>query len=164
MFLTACGESGENVTLAPSVPAAEHPTMHREELRRIAGVDQLPTVVDKTAFREKMSAYRSEALGNAKFAKSALVDVSIDAHGRVNSVAVVPRPPELESSPQPRAFLQEPDGSLRPLNSVDDPAVGRAAQSILRDVRFNPAIRDGKAVAYTLRMTVSFSADQTRVK
>lgn len=38
-----------------------------------------------------------------------------------------------------------------------DPAFGAAARSALREVRFHPATRDGRPVAFRLRMSVRFS-------
>lgn len=58
-----------------------------------------------------------------------------------------------------RMVLRERDGRERMHEVRRDPGVFPAAEAVLRDVQFKPAMRDGEPVAHTFRMTISFPPD-----
>jgi outer membrane biosynthesis protein TonB len=126
--------------------------MTPDELRRTAGVDRLPAFADTDALRGAMRRHHPPALREAGIGGSVLADVDIDAHGTVQSVAIVPRPAGVRAS----MVLQAADGTERIVHPADDPAFGPAAEAALREMRFIPALRDGRPVPFTLRMTIRF--------
>jgi hypothetical protein len=83
---------------------------------------------------------------------SVLVDVRVAADGGVEEVEVVPRPAGIHAA----MILREPDGSSRRVEPNDDPAFGPAARAALMETRFTPALRDGRPVPFTMRMTIAF--------
>ncbi|HLL84469.1 MAG TPA: energy transducer TonB [Longimicrobium sp.] len=87
-------------------------------------------------------------------AGSALLDVHVDAEGRVSEVDIVNRPGNAEHQTN-RAVLEGQNGT-EVLETNDRPEFGAAAQAALRQTRFQPALKEGKPVAYKLRMTVQF--------
>jgi outer membrane biosynthesis protein TonB len=126
--------------------------MTPEQIRRTTGVDRLPQVVDKAAFAASLQRHYPTDLRAERASGSALVDVLVDEAGRVASVTAIDRPAGMRSV----LILEEKDGSQRRLIPNDNPAFQTAAAAALREVRFSPAVRDGLAVPYTMRMTVSF--------
>lgn len=118
----------------------------------MTGVDRLPVPADRAAFMASLAAHYPAAHRAAGVTGSALVDVAVDAEGKVAAVEVIPRPQGMNAI----LVLRGKDGTERQVTPQDDPAFGAAAQAALRGVRFTPAMRDGKPVPYTLRMTVTF--------
>jgi hypothetical protein len=126
--------------------------MTPEQIRRTTGVDHLPQVVEKPAFVTSLQRHYPADLRAQRASGSALVDVLVDESGQVASVTAIDRPRGMRSV----LILEEKDGTQRRVTPDDHPAFQAAAASALREVRFSPAIRDGLAVPYTMRMTVTF--------
>jgi len=156
-ILAACGSEnpGSKTPTAAPQTAARTEKMTPEQLRRTAGVDRLPMPADRAAMQASMRRHwpaDPQAVG-----ASATVDVSVDATGRVT--AVTPAPAGADGAPRPRMILEEPDGTRRVREVRRAASAFPAAQAVLRDVRFTPALRDGQPVAHTFRMTISFTPD-----
>lgn len=154
VLLGACREGGGNSQ--PTVSDRQFVEEHRmrpEQVRQITGVDRLPEVVDKAAFRASIERHYPADLRAQETSGSALVDVLVDADGTVASTTPIDRPAGLRAV----MILEEKDGSQRRITPNDHPAFQAAAVSALREVRFSPAVRDGKAVPFTMRMTVTFN-------
>jgi outer membrane biosynthesis protein TonB len=118
----------------------------------MTGVDRLPQVLDRAAFRAGIErAYPAELRAEGT-SGSALVDVLVDEAGRVASVTPIDRAAGMRAV----LILEEEDGSQRRVTPEDHPAFQAAAVSALRDIGFSPAMRDGQPVPYTMRMTVTF--------
>jgi hypothetical protein len=126
------------------------------DLRQIAGVDVLPRLLNAPELAESMKRHYPAALRGHGSAGSVLVDVSIDEQGRVTGVTALPAPTlqahGLKGSRPDLASL--PAQAATPASTVQ---FGDAARAALGTARFSPAQRDGKPVAFTLRMTVRFS-------
>jgi hypothetical protein len=129
--------------------------MTPEQLRRTAGVDRLPTPADPAAMQASIR--RHWPSDPAAIGASATVDVSVDATGRVT--AVKPAPTGARGASPARMILEEPDGTQRVHEVRRAASAVPAAQAVLRDVQFAPALRDGQPVAHTFRMTISFTPD-----
>lgn len=157
VVLAAC-ESQDHTSRVPTAApqaAARTEKMTPEQLRRIAGVDRLPAPADVGAMQASMRRHwptDPQAVG-----ASATVDVSVDATGRVT--AVTPAPTGARGASSARMILEERDGSQRVREVRRAASALPAAQAVLRDVQFAPALRDGRPVAHTFRMTISFTPD-----
>jgi hypothetical protein len=135
--------------------------MTPEALRAMTGVSALPRPADKTALLHAVQRhYPAELRRNGERAL-VLVDASIDATGHVTSVEVVQSP---IGDAHHRAVLVSRDPvtgneTQRTLagDGTYDPAFGPAAQAAVREVRFTPAMRDGTAVPFLMRMSVEFT-------
>lgn len=96
---------------------------------------------------------------------AALVDVTVDERGAVRGVALVDAAPTAGVAPgvQHRVVLRSrPPGSSEVserevMPGHDNAAFGPAAVAAVREMRFEPATRDGAAVATTFRMTMAFT-------
>lgn len=132
--------------------------MTPQQVRQVTGVDRLPQVVDKIAFRASVDRHYPAELRAEQASGSALVDVLVDAEGTVASTTAIDRP----AGTRAVLILEEKDGSQRRITPNDHPAFQAAAASALREVRFSPAMRDGQPVPFTLRMTVTFDPPTRR--
>lgn len=165
LLVGACGTERSSPREAQPILPQETRVMQSmspEKMRALTGVDRMPMPADREAFAASMARHTPPGLSKSG---SVLVDVQIDAEGTVQGV-------ELPTPPSPganhRAVLVERDPvsgreTERPMEASDhNPVLGAAARAALRDIRFTPATRDGRPVAYTLRMTVGFSPPPTR--
>lgn len=96
---------------------------------------------------------------------AALVDVTVDEHGSVRGVSLVDQAPTAGENPgvQHRVVLRSRapgSGEVTEREADtghDNAAFGSAAVAAIREMRFEPARRDGAAVATTFRMTMAFT-------
>jgi hypothetical protein len=160
-LLAACGEAenAEPPTTSDRRIVAEH-RMTPQQVRQMTGVDRLPQVLDQSAFNARIEQAYPPELRAQRVAGSALVDVLVDEAGRAASVTPIHRPANMRAA----LILEEADGSQRRITPEDHPAFQAAAVSVLRDVGFSPAIRDGQPVPFTMRMTVTFGPPAGREK
>jgi outer membrane biosynthesis protein TonB len=122
-------------------------------LRAHTGLSHLPEPADRAEFAARLQSHYPARFLAEKVSGTTLVDVHVDAQGRVGEVEVIQRP--VVAHQNVTAVLLDKDGShVMKLN--DRPEFGAAAQAALRETRFLPALKDGKPVAYKLRMTVQF--------
>jgi outer membrane biosynthesis protein TonB len=122
-------------------------------LRAHTGLSHLPEPVDRAEFAARLQSHCPAQFLAEKVSGTTLVDVHVDAQGRVGAVEVIQRP--VVAHQNVTAVLLDRDGAhVMKLN--DRPEFGAAAQTALRETRFLPALKDGKPVAYKLRMTVQF--------
>lgn len=124
----------------------------------MAGVSRIPRPVDEAALLSAVKRHTPAALRERRRAGFVLLDVLVDANGDVRDVSVVPPP----SGAVPEAVRVRHDGfggevGERLIAGSSDPALGPAAEAALREVKFTPAIREGVAVPFTLRMSIRFS-------
>lgn len=157
LVAAACSEgrpgNARDTPLDPSPSSAGRRALS-PEVQAHTGLSHLPEPVDQAAFAARLRQHYPAQLRAQGVSGSALVDVHVDAQGRVSAVDVVSRPAGPEH-PTHRAVLQE-RGGTRALELSDRPEFGGAAQAALRQTLFQPALKDGKAVPYKLRMTVQF--------
>lgn len=118
-------------------------------------MDRLPVPADYAAMQASMR--RHWPTDPQADGASVTVDVSVDEAGHVT--AVQPFTPFANSGMPSRMVLRNRDGSERMHEIRRDPGVFPAAEAVLRDVQFTPAMRDGEPVAHTFRMTISFTPD-----
>jgi outer membrane biosynthesis protein TonB len=153
----ACSEGRPNgardTPLDPS-PAAAGRRALSPEVQAHTGLSHLPEPMDQAAFAARLRQHYPAQLRAQGVSGTALLDVHVDAQGRVSDVDVISRPTGPEH-PTNRAVVEE-RGGTRVLELNDRPEFGAAAQAALRQTRFQPALKDGKAVPYKLRMTVQF--------
>jgi len=135
------------------------PAMHRltaADLRQIAGVDVLPRLLNAPELAASMKRNYPPNFRGTGAAGSVLVDVSIDERGTVTRVAVLPAP-----QTEARAFRStNPQQAGQPMEAASEASTaqfGGAAAASLHAAHFSPAQLDGKAVPFTLRMTVRFT-------
>jgi hypothetical protein len=91
--------------------------------------------------------------------RSVFVDVTVSETGAVTHVDVLPAPPP---DPNVRMVILEkvPDSDRtveREHEPVYDDAFAPAARAALKEVRFRPAMRQGKAIPYTVRIGLEFT-------
>lgn len=87
-----------------------------------------------------------------------MLDIYVDEQGVVEGVDVVQQTAS-DSDTVVRMVLLDEHG--RPVERAHqpkyDPAFGPAAKAALLDTRFTPAIRNGRPISDTVRMTVTFA-------
>ena len=157
--ITSCGsERQDRVTAADAVrmrsPASE-------QARAASGLSHLPRPENSEAFRRSLARHYPRELVGVRPGTSVLVDVSLDANGRVQDVLVVDRPSVTTSS---GALIEGGSNGevVRAMPAtVYDPAFGPAAVAALKEVRFHPARRKGQTVPFTMRMSVEFTSPST---
>jgi|GEM_PF-2953596 len=158
VLASGCGDPGRSQpTVSDRRQVAEH-RMTPEQIRQMTGVDRLPQVLDKPAFKASVARHYPAELRAERVSGSALIDVLVDEEGNASSVTAVDRPAEMRAV----LVLEEKDGTQRRITPEDHPAFQAAASAALREVRFSPAVRDGQPVPYTLRMTVTFEPPPAR--
>lgn len=124
------------------------------EMRAHTGLSHLPEPANTAELAALLRRHYPAQLRAQGVAGSALLDVHVDAEGRVLDVDVVARPGTADHQTN-RAVLDGRSGT-HVLEINDRPEFGAAAQAALRETRFQPALKDGKPVAHKLRMTVQF--------
>ncbi|MBD0318938.1 MAG: TonB family protein [Gemmatimonadetes bacterium] len=127
------------------------------EMRAHTGLSHLPEPSNTAELAALLKRHYPAQLRAQRIAGSALLDVHVDAEGRVVDVDVVKRPGTAGHQTH-RAVLEDRTGT-HVLEINDRPEFGAAAQAALRQTRFQPALRDGKPVAYKVRMTVQFAPE-----
>lgn len=125
------------------------------------GLSRLPTPAEPGALTAALRRHYPREFIGKRPRTAVLVDISVDERGRVRDVAVVDRPAGAPTTL--RAVLTDHDPRTgkdvtREFTTVYDAAFGPAAQEAISEVRFRPAIRQGRPVPFTLRMTVEFSS------
>jgi outer membrane biosynthesis protein TonB len=129
-----------------------------EQMRAATGLSHLPVPADNGAFDASLRRHYPPALLEKKVAGLVLVDLSIDEKGFVRNVDVVDRPARTPNAgmvlvdKDPRTGVTVEREVVPSYNS----AFGPAARAALREVRFEPALKDGQAVPFKMRMTVAF--------
>lgn len=123
----------------------------REMVRRLFGVDTVPGPLGPREVSDRLES------ATASFPRgSVLVDVDVDAEGRVTDARAV-EPPPSTLGVTIRAMGVDADGGTRELPRAGpaSPELARAVEEALRGARFTPATRDGEPVPFPgFRMTV----------
>jgi hypothetical protein len=121
----------------------------------------MPQVETPEALTRSLARHYPREFTGVRPATLVLMDVRLDEKGRVLDAVAADRPaggPETVS----RVLVDHIPGSNTPVERVHeatyDQAFGPAASAALREMRFNPALRNGQPVPYTLRMTVEFES------
>lgn len=129
-----------------------------EQVREATGLSHMPVPADEEAFTASMLRHYPPALLEKKVGGAVLVDLDIDEEGFVGKVDVVDRPATsdvkmilIDRDPRTGAAAER---EYSP--SYDAEAFGAAARAAMREVRFEPAIKEGFAVPYRMRMTITF--------
>lgn len=122
-------------------------------------MDRLPEPADYAAMQASMR--RHWPTDPRADGASVTLDVSVDEAGHVT--AVQPFTPPADGGMPIRMVLRKRDGSERMHETRRDLSVAPAAEAVLREVQFTPAIRDGQPVPHTFRMTISFTPDSRNV-
>lgn len=160
--LAACAGDDPEFTGSSAVVPTDAPVRDRfpasEQARTATGLSHLPVPVDERAFDASLRRHYPPALLEKKVAGSVLVDISIDEKGLVRNVDVVDRAAHTPNvgmvlvDKDPRTGVTVEREAVPSYNS----AFGSAARAALREVRFEPALKNGQAVPFKMRMTVAF--------
>lgn len=130
-------------------------------VQKLTGLSHLPVPENREVFAASMRRHFPRQLTGVGPRTPVLVDVAVSASGIVEEVHVVDRGAPDDAGRVRAVVRQKVPGTNqvveREMNATYDAAFGPAAQAALKEVRFHPAIRDGRPVPYTMRMTVEFT-------
>lgn len=150
---TERGAPGSATDAAVVRPAAS------EQARKASGLSHFPRPQNFEALNGSLARHYPKQFIGVRPSTSVLVDVMLDERGFVKDVAVVDRPAAPASKV---AFIEKAaDGTaevVREYPTTYDNSFGPAAAAALKEVRFHPALRDGRAVPFTIRMSVEFTS------
>jgi hypothetical protein len=164
----ACGSEGREIdpsAIASGGPAAERRPAS-EHLSSMTGLSHMPVPENGKAFDASIRRHYPAAMLRAGRSGDVLVDVRLDETGRVlDADAVMER--KTSADEHRVVVVEKARGSNKEVErevalNYDPEAFGAAAEAALREVRFRPALRNGKAVPYTMRMTVRFTPEDMR--
>ncbi|HEX2204157.1 MAG TPA: hypothetical protein VHG91_12695 [Longimicrobium sp.] len=160
--LGACSDGREAAQPAgPAKAVAARPASRM--VKAETGLDRLPRPRDPDALHRSLQRHYPSRFVAEGRRGAVLLDLQIDPEGVVRAVDVVPPPAaDAPGGAVSRAVLLDQDAKTgrtveRVVETRYDPAFGPAARAALLGARFSPAVRDGRAVAHTLRMTVEFA-------
>jgi outer membrane biosynthesis protein TonB len=124
-------------------------------------ISHMPRPADGSAFQAAMIRHYPADLLAHRVTGDVLLDVSLDEHGVVRHVAVA-TPPRTSAGKVHRALLVDrvPGANSTTTREYDptyDPRFAPAALAAMRETRFLPALRGGRPVPFTFRMSLRFS-------
>lgn len=156
LALAACNEQTERIA-----GSERNAYVASAAVQEQTGLSRLPIPAERGALTAALRRHYPREFIGKRPQTAVLVDISVDERGRVRDVAVVDRPPGAPA--MLRAVLTDYDPRTgkdvaREFTTVYDAAFGPAARKAISEVRFLPAIREGKPVPFTLRMTVQFTS------
>jgi hypothetical protein len=160
VMLAGCGD-GRSVPAGADAVALQGRPAASAAVQEMAGVSHLPVPVDFTDMRRSLARHYPRQFVGVRPRTSVLLDVRVDEKGFVREVAVVDRPAGADEQVKVVVLDRVPGSNTRVAREVEstyDPSFGPAAQAAIKDVRFRPALRDGKPVPFTVRMTVEFTS------
>lgn len=167
LVATGCGEGAAEEERASPLSASKSAVHSRRAasaaLQELTGLSHLPSPADDGAMGASLRRHYPRDLLAQQVRGSVLVDIRLDDRGTVQDVQAVPRASLPNAADEHRMVVRErANGQVveRAVTLKYDSRFGPAAEAALRDVRFLPALRDGRAVPFTLRMTVEFSPPQ----
>jgi outer membrane biosynthesis protein TonB len=156
--LAACGDSRDPL---PAATADRQPAS--EQVQQMTGLSHMPRPESVDALNRSLARHYPRELAGVRPRSLVLVDVQLDEQGRVRDVRPVDRPATAPSNVN-MVLVDEVPGNNTPVErtyqGTYDSAFGPAARAALQEVRFEPAMRNGRPVPYTLRMTVEFTSPQ----
>lgn len=157
----ACGGQSDAPATADAAMMQDRPPTSAH-VRQLTGLTYLPFPRSQAELARSLARHYPPRFIGLRPRTAVLVDVTVDARGTVRDVAVVDRPSGRPAEQVSMVVLEKAPGTntevAREVRTTYDQAFGPAAQAALEDVRFLPAIRDGKPVPYTIRMTVEFTS------
>jgi TonB family protein len=167
LVVTGCGdraaEAERTSPLSASRSAVHDRRIASAPLQELTGLYHLPSPADDGAIGASLRRHYPRDLLAQRISGSVLVDIKLDDRGIVQGVQAVPRASLLNPADEHRMVVRERvDGQVveREATVKYDSRFDQAAEAALRNVRFLPALRNGQAVPFTLRMTVEFSPPQ----
>lgn len=130
-----------------------------EAVKKYSGLSHLPQPQSHQALQRSLARHYPKQFVGLRPSTAVLVDVALDENGIVQDIDVIDRP----NDPNLQVVLVDkaPGSNVeveRTANTHYDTAFGPAAIAALKDVRFLPALRDGKPVPFTMRMTIEFTS------
>lgn len=156
-LLAACADGRDSTPAA----TAQGRQPASEMAQRMSGLSHMPRPESLDALNRSLARHYPREFAGIRPRTLVLVDLQLDDKGRVLEATPVDRPAG-EPANVSIVLLDEAPGNNAPVEhtyqAAYDPAFGPAARAALRDVRFQPARRDGRPVPYTLRMTVEFTS------
>lgn len=164
LALSACGQD-ERQSAALSTGAARERAPASRQVQEATGLSHLPAPESQEALAASMRRHYPARFIGVRPRSAVLVDVDVSEQGVVRDVRVVDRT-GMDDGDVRAVLLKKVPGTNqvveREVRTVYDAAFGPAAQAAVREVRFAPALREGRPVPYTLRMTVEFADPASR--
>lgn len=167
LVVTGCGDGAAEAERASPLSASKSAAHDRRvasaQLQELTGLSHLPSPADEGAIGASLRRHYPRDLLAQRVRGSVLVDIRLDDRGIVQDVQAVQRASLPNPADEARMVVRERvNGEVveREVSLNYDSRFGPAAEAALRNVRFLPALRDGRAVPFTLRMTVEFSPPQ----
>lgn len=152
---SGCGTDREAAATAADAIEIRQPAS--DLARQASGLSHMPRPRNGEALSRSLDKHYPKEFIGVRPSTSVLVDVTLDANGFVENVAVVNRPAVTTAKV---VLMDERPGAgghvLREDATVYDASFGPAAIAAIKEMRFHPARRDGRPVPYTLRMSVEF--------
>ena len=167
LVVTGCGDGGAEQERASPLSASGSAVQGRRiaspQLQELTGLTHLPSPADDGEIGASLRRHYPRDLLAQQASGSVLVDIDLDNRGIVQDVKAVNRASLSNSADEHRLVVRDRvNGQIveREATVKYDSRFDQAAEAALRNVRFLPALRDGQAVPFTLRMTVGFSPPQ----
>jgi hypothetical protein len=143
----ACKPDG-GPDVSASTAAIHERAPESEHVQKLAGLSHLPVPENREAFAASMRRHFPRQLMGVRPRTAVLVDVSVGTSGIVEEVRVVDHGGTGD------------DGQVRAVVRQKVPGTNQVVERELNatyDAAFGPALRDGRPVPYTMRMTVEFT-------
>lgn len=167
LVVTGCGGGAVDEERASPLSASKSAVRDRRiaspKLQELTGLSHLPMPADDRAIGASLRRHYPRDLLAQRRSGSVLVDIMLDDRGIVQDIQAVPRASLPTSADEHRMMVRERvNGQLveREATLTYDPRFDPAAEAALHEVRFLPALKNGRAVPFTLRMTVEFAPPQ----
>lgn len=149
--------------LSASKSAVRDRRIASPQLQELTGLSHLPLPADDGAIGASLRRHYPRDLLAQQASGSVLVDIDLDERGIVQDVQAVQRASLPNPADEHRMVVRERvNGQVveREATLKYDSRFDPAAEAALREVRFLPALKNGQAVPFTLRMTVEFAPPQ----
>jgi outer membrane biosynthesis protein TonB len=167
LVVAGCGdgaaEEERTSPLSASKSAVHDRRIASAPLQELTGLSHLPSPANDGEIGASLRRHYPRDLLAQQIRGAVLVDIRLDDRGVVQDVHAVSPASRPTSTDEHRLVVRERvNGQVveREVALTYDARFGPAAEAALRNVRFLPALRDGRAVPFTLRMTVEFSPPQ----
>jgi len=165
LVVAGCGdgaaEEERTSPLGANRSAMQDRRIASQKVEQLSGLSSLPHPDDNVLRATLRRHYPAELRGGG-ISGSVLIDVAVNDRGHVESARSVAPASLPKATDEHRIVVRERRPGSRDLVEREltlryDTRFAPAAEAALREVPFRPAMRDGRAVPFTMRMTVTFT-------
>ncbi|HEX8319686.1 hypothetical protein [Longimicrobium sp.] len=165
LVVTGCGDGAAEEERASPLAASRSAVQDRriasQKVQQLSGLSSLPHPDDNVLGAALRRHYPAELRGGG-ISGSVLIDVAVNDRGHVESARAVAPASLPNPTDEHRIVVRERVPGSRDLVERElalryDTRFAPAAEAALREVPFRPAMRDGRAAPFTIRMTVTFT-------